>query len=44
MKWESFIGDDNGGYDFQTVSLYRGAHLIATKSSAPTIRIAVRNE
>ena len=42
--WESFIGDDDEGCDFQEVSLYRGGHLVATKSWAPTKRIEVQHE
>jgi hypothetical protein len=44
LKWESFIANDPEGCGFLEVSLHSGAHLIATKSSAPTIRIGVRNE
>lgn len=43
LKWESFIANDDEGCGFLEVSLHSGAHLIATKSSAPTIRIGVRN-
>jgi hypothetical protein len=41
---ELFIGDEAEGCDFQEVSLYRGGHLAATKSCAPTKRIEVQHE
>jgi hypothetical protein len=34
--FESFLGDDDEGYGFQEVSLYRAGRLIGSKESAPT--------
>lgn len=42
MNWESFIGDDDEGCGFQEVALYRGGHLVATKSCAPSKRTEVK--
>jgi hypothetical protein len=43
VMWESYIGDDEG-CGFQEVSLYRGGHMVATKSCAPTKRNEVQHE
>src|ERR1019366_8342364 len=32
--WESFIKDDDEGCGFEEVSLYRGGHMVVTKSWA----------
>jgi hypothetical protein len=40
--FESFIGDDDEGYGFQEVALYRDGRRIARKSCAPTSRDPTR--
>jgi len=34
--WESFADDEVEGFGFDEISLYRGGHIVETKSCAPT--------